>query len=245
LGALGGEVCVYCVKSPATRREHVIPRAWYTGDLPEGIRTVPGCEECDGRKALEENTFIEEFGARLEWHELPSVRDPNERFLRNLDRPEARRLKERILFDKQGTCRFELAEVRSAAGLVLGNAPIWHPGEEVFRRQQSVVTRQVRGLYYVLYEDRLAATAKITTVDLNSIKDKSFLGEDPFTMFREGGWNAQDNRDGSYVFRFKPIHVPEKPYQAMWLLEYFGVKYFISFIVLGTKQEEKHPIESI
>lgn len=43
--------CAYCGEFKPSSRDHVIPRCMFTRPLPEGMITVPACDDCNGQKS--------------------------------------------------------------------------------------------------------------------------------------------------------------------------------------------------
>ncbi len=48
------ETCVFCNVSPGATGDHVIPRSFFNGPLPNIVAVVPACQACQHAKAIDE-----------------------------------------------------------------------------------------------------------------------------------------------------------------------------------------------
>jgi hypothetical protein len=131
--------CVYCgVVGPITR-DHVPPENLFPEPRPTNLITVPACEACNNGFKLDDEYFRLAIMTGIDGDALPRELDHSIKAIKKLADPRKR------LFAKKMLKAYRVVEVKSPAGLFLGQAGgLTVDGDRILR----TVRRIVRGLFF-------------------------------------------------------------------------------------------------
>lgn len=203
----GQQNCVYCGEAHASTNDHVPPKCLFPKPRPSNLVTVPACEACNRRASLDEEYFlaalmltdagISSAGQKL-WKTLRRTYD------------HANGLRARI------ASAISPAPVFSRGGIFLGNRLTVRHEDERFR---SVVTKIVKGLYWLEYGERMPDMSVIHYRFLIAGEEKAVARKYlPHTKVPKHSWPG--------IFEYRSNRTAEAPAGSIWLLLFFGQMQF-------------------
>jgi hypothetical protein len=211
--------CTYCGERRRLTRDHVPPRSIFPDPKPANLITVPACHDCNDAFKLDDEYFrtfvitgnFQNLAARNLW-DRKIIGSPNAETIRQILR---RSMKD-----------FEL---RSAAGLYLGNAlAVCLDAQRTLR----IAARIVLGLWWHHYRTRPEPSIKI------------YAGR----IWKLDGMEAilsacRKSSIGADVFAYAHGVPPEDTNQSVWFLQFFGGLMFFVFAVRSQQIESEWMFE--
>ena len=143
--------------------------------------------------------------------------------LRSLGRAEKRRVAGALL------ANLRMAEVKTLAGLYLGNAGVYNVELD---RMCRVTTRIMQGLFYHHFRHRIPTShlAVSLCVEGFSVEDKGAVEE--LRRFAAKAVSAREVRSvGQGVFTYAYSECRDAQYASVWIMEFFQAVDFIGFVI--------------
>lgn len=148
-------LCVYCQERPATEREHVIPRSFFTNPAPSNLVTVPSCHECNRSWQSDE----EYFRLLLACH--THTVENNEEARKMLEGPVARALARREGLRRLLIRSIYSVPLYSVSGIYLGEVPALKQDK---KRIDVVIFKIIKGLFFHLQGRPLPKEQDLRTI---------------------------------------------------------------------------------
>jgi hypothetical protein len=132
-------LCVYCGRSPATTKDHVVPRCLFDGRIPSIMVTVPVCRPCNEEKGRDDDYLCDLRAIDID----NSGNTAAQALLHGRVARAARTNRSQVARDIR--TKSKMTAVRTMGGVYLGHSPSIPIDTARFVRQLS---RIARGLYF-------------------------------------------------------------------------------------------------
>lgn len=198
--------CVFCGDEGIVTDDHVPAKCLFPDPKPPNLITVPGCGACNGGASNDDEYFKRMLVLRSDLHEHPAASRLRPAVLRSLRNPNQRRFRAAFLRT------VKQADVRTPAGLYLGQVPMYHMEMD---RMHRVAGRIIRGLYYHVTKERLPPNAEALPVF------------EPQNVTAVGGvWlgrllSLPETVIGEGVFSYRFKFFPDRQWASVWLLLFY------------------------
>jgi hypothetical protein len=119
-----GQLCVYCGTNQATSIDHLPPKNLFTRKLWASLPQVPSCTSCHSGESIHDEYFRQMIIMRADTADHPGAKSAWAVVMKSLEREDKRRFREATLRN------LELREIRTPAGIVLGNRPTYNVSQK-------------------------------------------------------------------------------------------------------------------
>jgi hypothetical protein len=216
---MSGELrlCAHCRVAPATTNDHIPPRCFFPKPFTGTLVTVPSCPGCNLGASKDDDYLLTMLILRHDNGRTVIPSEQRTRVMRGLKRKESRG------FLRAVGRSMRTVELRSPAGLILGNAG----GYEVkVERCHRVAQRIVRGLFFVEQGKPLSADHDVTALHVDHIRGAPPEVSELARAAASNGWK----KIGGEVFGYATAKAHGEGWSSVWLLSFYGRVEFLCFI---------------
>ncbi len=209
--------CVYCGRD-ATTSDHIPPKQIFPKPRPDNLETVPACFKCNNLAGKDEDYFFATFmfsdagisdaGKRLWKEKLHRMYEKNAGLRRKI----AQNLSEKDIY--------------TSHGLSLGKKMVIEFDES---RLNNVVSKIVKGLYYVEYKEIIPSSQRFDCLFLQT--QANYDSAKDYIHMLKGG-----SKKWTGVFEYKHNRTEEGKPGSMWLLNFYG---FATFWIIAHAHDEQ------
>jgi hypothetical protein len=212
--------CVYCGEPGPLTNDHVPPKNLFAKPRPSNLVTVPSCRKCNKSFELDDEYFRLAITTGIDPISFPNEFDLSVNAIRKLRDPR------KIGFRKSMLASFSKKPQYTPAGLYLGQAGVL---EIDVARVQNVVSRIIRGLFFVHSGRRLPSTSRVWV--LSDWFGGDYGSDAEFVASLQEILAALDTEQvreiGERVFRYRYRLGDDGLDQSIWEFSFYAHRHFV------------------
>ncbi len=214
--------CVYCTKECEVTEDHVIPQCLFPNGLPIDVPKVFACQPCNHIIKSGNDTYLRDFLVTdMNSSQSPLTQELFSKFERAVKRNQSKLANDAM--------QNQLVELRTKSGLFGGLA---YTSQEANERIPSILLMMVRGLYNN-YRGKILP--QDISFDARRVGDFKKLSVDTGILIDAGAQYMRPG-DGS-VFDGLVAESPTRPYNAIWILNFYRRVVFLAFTESQSKEQ--------
>jgi hypothetical protein len=201
-------ICAYCGRIDQLSEDHVIPRCFFSGNLPGDIPKVYACSFCNNTVKSSNDTYLRDaLIMDMDSSQHPLARQLWDKFARAVSRNQS-------VLANEVVQHSQLVPLSTPSGLFAGWAYGFEPAQ---RRNTAILSMMVRGLYQFYIGRRLPSQTQFDVFRMRG--DPEQLATHVRALLQLGARLVRVG-DGQ-VFESIYGYVPNRPEVSLWLLFFF------------------------
>ncbi len=209
------KLCIYCDTRVGSTKDHVPPKSLFPRPRPTMV-TVPCCEICQNEYKKDEDLFA----AYIMFGPAGATKKGKQHWEKTIHR---RYEKDIGLRHAVAKC-MRYVDFETQEGIFLRSGFVIDPDVQ---RITNVITKILRGLYWIEFNEMLAANKEIKFIQ-GDAKDR--LVADAMRLYEKSKIKRKSEAYDEDIFRYYMAQPDDEDNETCWIMVFYDVTVFVGYI---------------